>query len=283
MVKRGFDLVVSAALLFLTAPILLLAAAAVAITSPGPVLFRQERAGRGFRRFTILKLRTMLYNAPGLEYTLGQDPRITWVGKILRAAKIDELPQLWNVLCGDMSLVGPRPVIPSIAEDFFIHYRLLLRARPGLTDPASLKYRRETELLKRAEDCEDFFRHVVTPDKINISLAYMEVATLWSDVSVLFMTGLICMIPSLSRLYGRPPKPPTTPGLPLVAEIREEPAEALPIWARTDTSLIPQAAEFRMVEDFTQWTQRNPWNLLPKMKMTAQSSRRQTNRSVSRL
>lgn len=205
MVKRGVDIVVSATLLLLALPVLALAAFMILVTSSGPVLFRQTRMGRGFQRFEIIKLRTMAHAEAGPAYTLGHDPRITPVGRWLRRTKIDELPQLWNVLRGDMSLVGPRPVLPELTWEFHEDYSLLLRARPGLTDPASLKYCQETLLLARAEDPMQFFKSVVTPDKIRISFDYMERANLWTDVFTLAMTAMICCVPSLSRLYGDVP------------------------------------------------------------------------------
>ena len=284
MIKRGVDILVSAVLLVLTAPILLLSAAAIALTSPGPVFFRQERTGRYFRRFTILKLRTMVHNAPGLQFTLGHDPRITRVGRWLRDTKIDELPQLWNVLRGDMSLVGPRPVIPSLADDFFVHYRLLLRARPGLTDPASLKYRQETELLELADDREEFFRCVVTPDKIGISLTYMKAATLWSDLGLLFMTAMICLMPSLSRLYGRLPKSSIKPVFQQVTQFKTP--KQVAAWASADGSLLPRPAELRLAEDLPQWGRTVPWNLVSDFDRAPQSSpqtaRSSRNRSPAR-
>ncbi len=202
VVKRVIDVVLSALLLLLLSPVLLLAAAAVRLTSPGSVLFRQIRMGRGFKPFEILKLRTMAQDIAGPAFTLGPDRRITWVGKWLRLSKIDELPQLWNVLRGDMSLVGPRPVLPELTVEFRVHYGLLLRGKPGLTDPASLKYCRETKLLGAAKDPMTFFKTVVTPDKIRISLEYMERATVWTDCEVIAMTALICCFPFLSWLYG---------------------------------------------------------------------------------
>ena len=282
MVKRGVDILLSAMLLLVAAPVLLFSAVIIAITSPGPVIFRQTRIGREFRPFTLFKLRTMAHNAPGSEYTLGDDPRITPFGQWLRSTKIDELPQLWNVLRGEMSLVGPRPVIPRLTEEFRVHYRLLLRARPGLTDPASLKYRRETELIQLAADKEDFFRYTVTPDKINISMQYMEKASFWTDLGVLLMTGLVCPVPSLSRLYGRPPRPSGAIRLKR-HEAPQKRAEVAPVWARTDTTLLPQAADFRMVEDLTVNYGKMPWNLLSNMEIIAQSSRNPRDRSVSRL
>jgi lipopolysaccharide/colanic/teichoic acid biosynthesis glycosyltransferase len=208
LVKRAVDIVLSAFLLLICMPILVLAAAMIWFTSPGPVLFRQMRMGRGFRSFEILKLRTMAHAEAGLAYTLGPDPRITPLGHLLRRTKIDELPQLWNVLCGDMSLVGPRPVVPQLTLEFYEPYSLLLRIRPGLTDPASLKYSQETRLLERAgNDAYEFFKTVVTPDKIRISMAYMQRAGLWSDCVTMAMTAVVVCFPRVSRIYGELPQP----------------------------------------------------------------------------
>ena len=206
VVKRAVDIAVSAVLLLIALPMLAVAAASILLTSPGPVLFRQTRMGRGFQPFRIFKLRTMVHAEGGLSYTLGPDPRITRVGKWLRRTKVDELPQLWNVLRGEMSLVGPRPVVPELTREFHDSYVYLLRARPGLTDPASLKYSQETRLLAKAEDAMRFFKNVVTPDKIRISLKYMERANLWTDGVTLVMTAAICCFPSMSRLYGKLPE-----------------------------------------------------------------------------
>ena len=122
MVKRSFDIAISATLLLFALPILVLAALLIRFTSPGPVLFRQTRMGRGFQTFEILKLRTMAHAEGGLAYTLGPDPRITPVGALLRRSKLDELPQLWNVIRGQMSLVGPRPVVPALTYEFREEY-----------------------------------------------------------------------------------------------------------------------------------------------------------------
>lgn len=177
----------------------------IRLTSPGPVIFRQTRIGRGFQPFEILKLRTMAPDRPGLAYTLAGDTRITTVGRFLREAKIDELPQLWNVLRGDMSLVGPRPVVPEISREFRKHYEHLLRVRPGLTDPASIKYRQEARLLASVPDGTGYFKSVVTPDKLRISAEYLERATLWTDGVTMAMTAAVCCFPGLSRLYGLAP------------------------------------------------------------------------------
>jgi len=184
----------------------MLAALLIRLTSPGPVLFRQTRMGRGFQPFEILKLRTMAHAEGGLAFTFGPDPRITPVGKFLRRSKLDELPQLWNVLRGQMSLVGPRPVVPELTHEFREEYVFLLRARPGLTDPASLKYSQEARLLARSSDAMQFFKTVVTPDKIRISFEYMRQANLWTDLKTIVMTAVICAFPSMSRLYGELPE-----------------------------------------------------------------------------
>ena len=206
VVKRIVDILISAALLGIASPVLMLASILIVLTSPGPVLFRQVRMGRGFEPFEILKLRTMAHAQAGLAYTLGPDPRITPIGKWLRRTKLDELPQLWNVLRGDMSLVGPRPVLPELTDEFRESYSFLLRVRPGLTDPASLKYSQETRLLEQAADPMHFFKTVVTPDKLRISFEYLAQANLWTDCTTMMMTAVICCFPSMSRIYGRLPE-----------------------------------------------------------------------------
>ncbi len=206
MVKRGFDIVVSALLLLLAFPLFILVALLVSITSSGPVLFRQVRMGRGFKPFFIVKFRTMHHADGGFPFTFGADPRITPLGGFLRRSKLDELPQLWNVLCGEMSLVGPRPVLPELTDEFRSHYLLLLRVRPGLTDPASLKYCQEASLIGRARDGLAYFKTVITPDKIRLSLEYMERANFWTDLMTLAMTGVVCVVPAASRMYGPVPQ-----------------------------------------------------------------------------
>lgn len=188
MSKRAVDIALAALLLAASFPLLIVAIVLIKWDSAGPAIFRQMRMGRGFRQFPLLKLRTMRLCNHGLKYTLGADPRITGVGRWLRWLKIDELPQLWNVLRGEMSLVGPRPVIPELALEFRSHYEQLLLVRPGLTDPATLKYCRETQLLASVTEPLGYFKTVVTPDKIRISEAYMKRANGWTDLGVLLRT-----------------------------------------------------------------------------------------------
>ena len=166
--KRTFDAIVSFLGLVLLSPFLLPVAILIKLDSPGPVLFRQQRIGKGFRPFFICKFRTMLQDpcGPGRLITVGDDPRITRVGRWLRKTKIDELPQLFNVLKGEMSFVGPRPEVPKYVQVFHRDYEDILRVRPGITDLASLKYRDEAYLLQKAENPEEEYVSHVLPDKI---------------------------------------------------------------------------------------------------------------------
>jgi lipopolysaccharide/colanic/teichoic acid biosynthesis glycosyltransferase len=190
--KRSLDLAASGLGLLLVSPILLVAAIAVRLDSAGPILFRQTRMGRNFRPFSIYKFRTMTVDAPerGGQITAGADPRITPSGRWLRKSKIDELPQLFNVFLGDMSLVGPRPEVPKYVEMFHDQYAAVLAVRPGLTDPASVKYRDEAELLAASADPDQEYVQRILPDKIALSRDYIERATLAGDVAILFRTLL---------------------------------------------------------------------------------------------
>lgn len=190
MFKRSVDVTLACLLLILALPLLLLSAIVIKLDSDGPVLFRQVRVGRRFRRFQLLKLRTMNLTGAGHAFTLGADPRITSAGRLLRRYKVDELPQLWNVLRGEMSIVGPRPVIPQLTSEFRPEYKRLLAVRPGLTDPATIKYCRETEILALVPDPLSYFKSVVTPDKLRLSQAYLERATAWSDLGLMVKTAL---------------------------------------------------------------------------------------------
>lgn len=191
MLKRTLDVALACLMLVVVLPVMAVAAIAIKLDSPGPVLFCQQRMGRNFRRFRILKLRTMHIQLPGPAYTLGQDPRITRIGRVLRWLKVDELPQLWNVLWGHMSLVGPRPVVPILAEEFRDCYSRLLKVRPGLTDPASVKYYRENDLLDLLPDPKSYFKTVIIPDKLRISEAYLDGASVWTDLGVMAATFLV--------------------------------------------------------------------------------------------
>lgn len=195
MPKRMFDLLLALVALLLAAPLMLLAALAIRLDSPGPVFFRQPRVGQGGRLFRIHKFRTMVADAPqrGPSLTVGDDARITRVGRFLRRSKLDELPQLIDVLRGDMSIVGPRPEVPRYVE----HYPPALRdrvlaLRPGITDPVSLDYADESALLARAADPEREYVEVILPRKLDAAAAYASRATLATDLGVILRTiGLL--------------------------------------------------------------------------------------------
>lgn len=189
--KRAFDIVAAGLGLLLLAPLFLVAAAWIKLDSPGPVFFRQERVGRGGVPFRIHKFRTMRVAAEGAgpALTVGADPRITRAGAFLRRSKIDELPQLIDVLRGDMSIVGPRPEVPRYVAFFPPDLRAkVLSVRPGITDPASLQFRDESTLLARAADPEREYRDVVLPAKLRLAADYVDTASLGGDLRLIVAT-----------------------------------------------------------------------------------------------
>jgi len=191
MAKRLVDLLLSALGLVLLAPLLLAVAVWIRLDSPGPVLFRQERVGRHGRPFLIHKFRTMVADARsnGPPITVGTDRRITRAGHFLRAAKVDELPQLWDVLRGAMSLVGPRPEVPKYVALYPDDVRrIVLSVRPGITDPASLQYRNEGAQLAGAADPERAYVEQVMPAKLALSTRYVQEATLGGDLRLILAT-----------------------------------------------------------------------------------------------
>lgn len=185
--KRVFDLVCVTPALLLISPLLGLLAFAVRLSSKGPIIFRQQRAGRHRNLFVIYKFRTMVENSEsiGPDHTAKDDPRITGLGKFLRRFKLDELPQLYNVLRGDMSLVGPRPKLPH-------HDSTPMVCRPGVTGAATLAFRREQHILSevRQEQLEQFYQDHVIPRKVLLDTEYMSQATLMSDMRILAATLL---------------------------------------------------------------------------------------------
>jgi lipopolysaccharide/colanic/teichoic acid biosynthesis glycosyltransferase len=182
------DVIASIAALVALAPVMAALALAVKLDSPGPVLFRQQRAGRGNRPFTILKFRSMRIGATGPLVTAAQDARVTRVGRFLRRYKLDELPQLWNVLVGDMSLVGPRPEVERYVRLFPEAYERILTVRPGLTDFAALEYRDEQATLQASPDPESAYTAVVLPAKIELYHLYLDEMSLGTDVVLVLRT-----------------------------------------------------------------------------------------------
>jgi lipopolysaccharide/colanic/teichoic acid biosynthesis glycosyltransferase len=191
-IKRCYDLTLASASLLLTAGIFAIVAILIRLEDGGPVFFRQRRVGQYGRPFRILKFRTMIVDADrqGPSLTRHKDDRITRVGAWLRRTKLDELPQLWNVLRGEMSLVGPRPELPRYVERYTPAQREVLAFKPGLTDLASLAFRNEAELFPSDQDPENFYLSHCVPQKIALSLEHARRSNLWFDTSVILKSFL---------------------------------------------------------------------------------------------
>jgi lipopolysaccharide/colanic/teichoic acid biosynthesis glycosyltransferase len=197
-VKRVFDVAVSAAGLVLASPVILAAAVAVKLESPGSAFYGGTRVGKDGRTFRILKLRTMRRQSGGPAVTAGDDPRITSVGRLLRRTKIDELPQLLNVLKGDMSLVGPRPEDPKYVALYTPEQRSVLTVRPGITGPTVLKFIDEEQIL-RGGDLESVYVADVMPQKLAADLQYVKTASFAGDLSILGRTFLAVVSRAVRR------------------------------------------------------------------------------------
>lgn len=211
--KRLFDFVASVAGLVVLSPVLVLFSILVKAGSTGPVLYRGLRIGKGGRPFRLLKFRTMVVNAEkiGGPTTAGDDPRVTGIGRFLRRFKLDELPQLINVLKGDMSLVGPRPEVESEVREYSAEQRRVLDIRPGITDFASLWNSDEGAVLAGAADAHAAYKQYIQPTKLKLQLKYLEERSFWLDVKLIFYTLL-----KIVRKGWVPP------------ELREFPAPRLP-------------------------------------------------------
>jgi lipopolysaccharide/colanic/teichoic acid biosynthesis glycosyltransferase len=185
--KRAFDVAVAAAALVLLVPVLLVIALAVKLDSPGPVLYRQRRVSRGGRLFRLYKFRTMVADADRLAPNVSAtgDPRVTRVGRLLRRTYLDELPQLLNVLLGDMSLVGPRPETPEFVALFTPEERRVLDIRPGLAGPSTLAFMDEADLLASADDPVAYYTTTVLHDRVRADLAYLERRSIGYDIRLL--------------------------------------------------------------------------------------------------
>lgn len=199
--KRSMDLLISLVGLILLLPLFTIVAALIKAEGKGRVIFRQERIGKDFKPFTIYKFRTMVESAPdlGSGLTVAGDRRITKVGRFLRRAKIDELPQLINVLKGEMSLVGPRPEIRRYVNLFKEDYKEILRVRPGITDAASIKYRDEAFLLARTSDPEMEYLRRILPEKIALAKESLAKASFVYDTRLVLSTVFHLIHPGSRR------------------------------------------------------------------------------------
>jgi lipopolysaccharide/colanic/teichoic acid biosynthesis glycosyltransferase len=198
---RAFDALCAGLGLLLLSPLLCLITAAIKLDDGGPVFYRQDRVGRSFCHFRICKFRSMVPGSDrGSLLTAFEDPRLTHLGRWLRRYKLDELPQLFNVLRGEMQLVGARPEVQRYVEMFLPQYALILQDRPGITDPASLAYRREDQILSAAS-VEQQYVQTILPAKLQLSLAYQARRTFLSDVGILLRT--VAALIDLNRIHSR--------------------------------------------------------------------------------
>ena len=189
--KRIFDLLSALAGLLLLSPLFLLLAACIRLDSPGPVFFRQVRVGRGGQPFRIHKFRTMATDttAGGLQLTVGADPRVTRTGRWLRKYKLDELPQLIDVVRGKMSLVGPRPEVPEYVKHYSREQKdIVLSVRPGITDNASIEYRDENNILAESDNPEQDYIEKILPIKLGYYLRYVADRSMTGDIAIILRT-----------------------------------------------------------------------------------------------
>lgn len=192
MGKRLFDILGSLAGLVVTLPLYPLIAAAIKLDSPGPVFYRQTRAGLNGRPFTILKFRTMARDADRERHlTVNVDNRITGTGRWLRRLKLDEVPTFLNVFMGEMSLVGPRPERQAYVDHYTPEQRRVLSVRPGITDLGTLRFNDEAEILGDEADSENIYLNQILPEKLRLNLEYIDRRSLWYDVRILIWTLLL--------------------------------------------------------------------------------------------
>jgi lipopolysaccharide/colanic/teichoic acid biosynthesis glycosyltransferase len=204
LAPRAFDLLVC---LLVLLPVLIVGAITallIFIDSPGSVFYRSTRVGRGGHPFQMLKFRKMRNSAKGGPLTIGEDERFTPIGGFLAMTKLDELPQLWNVIKGDMHLVGPRPEVPEFVERFSTEYVELLSVLPGITGPAAVEYASESHLLSLQQDPIRFYEESIMPRKIEIDLNYIRTRTLRGDLKILAHTVLVPFAKVLKRASGDP-------------------------------------------------------------------------------
>lgn len=200
---RLVEVLLSLGGLMVAAPVIALAGIALALSSGFPIFFRQTRVGRNARPFTLVKLRTMRVARSGLKVTASDDARVTRLGRFLRRSKLDELPELWNILKGEMSFVGPRPEVPQYVDPESPAWKEVLLARPGLTDPVTLRFRNEELLMAGVEgDRDAFYRETLQPLKLEGYRDYLRRRSWRTDVGVLFETVLAVLWPARSGSPG---------------------------------------------------------------------------------
>lgn len=195
IIKRIFDFIASLLGCIILIPVFAIIAILIKLDSKGPVFFKQKRVGEYGKEFEILKYRTMVVDAEklGKQITVGNDCRITKIGRFLRKYKLDELPQLFNVLKGDMSLVGPRPEVPKYVNLYNEDERAVLNVKPGITDFASIEYRDENEILGSVENPEEYYINIIMKHKLQLNLKYIDNNNLFLDIKIILKTLLKCL------------------------------------------------------------------------------------------
>ena len=195
IIKRIFDFIASFLGCMILIPVFIIIAILIKLDSTGPIFFIQKRVGQNGEEFGILKYRTMVVDAEklGKQITIGNDSRITRIGKFLRKYKLDELPQLFNVLKGDMSLVGPRPEVPKYVKLYSEAEREVLKVKPGITDFASIEYRDENEILGNVENPEEYYINEIMKDKLQLNLKYISNNNIFLDIKIILKTLLKCL------------------------------------------------------------------------------------------
>ena len=214
-IPRILDALVAGTVLLVLSPLLLFLAAVVRLTSPGPAFFRQRRMGRDGNPFTLLKFRSMTVGNEGPSVTVSGDRRVTPAGRLLRRLKLDELPQFWNVLMGEMVFVGSRLEVPELVDLSDPEWRMILSVRPGITDPVTVRLRNEEELLAKAAGAgmtpPQFYKSHLQPWKKRGYIAYVEKRSAWTDLQVLYRTVLSVIapppLPTIEEITGLQPAP----------------------------------------------------------------------------
>jgi len=194
--KHVVDFMLSAFGLIVLLPVITILAVLVRLTSSGPAFFRQLRVGQNGRSFLLLKFRTMvvLQDAEKGSFEVGSSARVTRIGRVLRKTKLDELPQLWNVLKGDMALVGPRPEVRKWVDAYPDHWGRILTVRPGITDPGAIEFRNEEDILGAQSDPEVYYQKVILPRKLNLYEEYVQTRSFWGDLGILLRTFWVVMV-----------------------------------------------------------------------------------------
>ncbi len=189
MLKRLFDVISSLAVLLLLFPLFAVVSVLIVLDSKGGVFYKQTRVGKNHKPFNLFKFRTMRPNSDKVQITVGhRDPRVTRVGYFLRKYKLDEIPQLINIIKGEMSVVGPRPEVPKYVNQYTDEQKRVLNVKPGLTDYASLQFVDESEILAQSEDPEKAYTREILPQKLKLALKYIDERNFWVDIKLIFQT-----------------------------------------------------------------------------------------------